>query len=279
MYFSPGSGSSHTSHEESDLPPPPPSTVRHRLVSQPAIGSNLPASYNDISGEIRINGTKWRPMNNVNSDDPVHSPTSSQDQDEWSKQIDELDQLGPLHPSADRFSPSFGQADFGGGGGGHRLAGGGGTTNLRSPPPQCISPTQLSEKSGVVVVNGNLSDFEDDVDNNHDCASSSASSSTRKKTSSNNTPSRDAASSRLSKGAELHLREVEEEMQQIFTPTPVELLRVTLTRWHRGEDFGFSLSDGVYEKGVYISAVRPGGPADRVELRPFDRILQVTKTV
>ena len=41
-------------------------------------------------------------------------------------------------------------------------------------------------------------------------------------------------------------------------------------------DFGFSVSDGLLEKGVYVHTVRPDGPAQRGGLRPFDRVLQVT---
>lgn len=42
------------------------------------------------------------------------------------------------------------------------------------------------------------------------------------------------------------------------------------------DDYGFSLSDGLYERGVYINRIRKGGPADIVGLlKPFDRILQV----
>jgi len=42
------------------------------------------------------------------------------------------------------------------------------------------------------------------------------------------------------------------------------------------EDYGFSLSDGLYEKGVYVSALRPGGPAAAPgALQIYDRILQV----
>lgn len=79
------------------------------------------------------------------------------------------------------------------------------------------------------------------------------------------------------RAAEHHLREVEEELQNIFTPTPVELLRVTLVKPPDQGDFGFGLSDGVYEKGVYISALRPGGPGEKSGLlRPYDRILQVS---
>lgn len=41
------------------------------------------------------------------------------------------------------------------------------------------------------------------------------------------------------------------------------------------DDFGFSVSDGFLEKGVYVNMIRPDGPADRAGLKPFDRILQV----
>lgn len=44
------------------------------------------------------------------------------------------------------------------------------------------------------------------------------------------------------------------------------------------DDYGFSVSDGLYERGVYINRIRKGGPADIVGLlRPYDRILQVSK--
>lgn len=41
------------------------------------------------------------------------------------------------------------------------------------------------------------------------------------------------------------------------------------------EDFGFSVSDGLLDRGVYVNNIRPGGPAERAGLRAFDRILQV----
>lgn len=45
------------------------------------------------------------------------------------------------------------------------------------------------------------------------------------------------------------------------------------------DDYGFSVSDGLYERGVYINTIRRGGPADIVGLlRPYDRILQVNGT-
>ena len=44
------------------------------------------------------------------------------------------------------------------------------------------------------------------------------------------------------------------------------------------EDFGFSVSDGLYERGIYINRIRKGGPADESGLlKPFDRILQINQ--
>ncbi|XP_051913738.1 glutamate receptor-interacting protein 2-like isoform X2 [Hippocampus zosterae] len=42
-------------------------------------------------------------------------------------------------------------------------------------------------------------------------------------------------------------------------------------------DFGFSVSDGLLEKGVFVNLIRPHGPADRAGLKPYDRILQVNR--
>uniref|UniRef100_A0A7N8XUY2 Glutamate receptor interacting protein 2a n=1 Tax=Mastacembelus armatus TaxID=205130 RepID=A0A7N8XUY2_9TELE len=42
-------------------------------------------------------------------------------------------------------------------------------------------------------------------------------------------------------------------------------------------DFGFSVSDGLLEKGVYVNMIRPDGPADQAGLKPFDRLLQVNR--
>jgi hypothetical protein len=52
---------------------------------------------------------------------------------------------------------------------------------------------------------------------------------------------------------------------------------VTLFKDRVYDDYGFSVSDGLYERGVYINRIRSGGPADLVRLlKPFDRIIQVT---
>lgn len=51
--------------------------------------------------------------------------------------------------------------------------------------------------------------------------------------------------------------------------------QVTVIKDPESDDFGFSVSDGFLEKGVYVNMIRPDGPADRAGLKPFDRILQV----
>ncbi|XP_019656778.1 glutamate receptor-interacting protein 2 isoform X7 [Ailuropoda melanoleuca] len=66
-----------------------------------------------------------------------------------------------------------------------------------------------------------------------------------------------------------------EEMQELLQLTPLEMHKVTLHKDPLRNDFGFSVSDGLLEKGVYVHTVRPDGPAQRGGLRPFDRVLQV----
>ena len=60
------------------------------------------------------------------------------------------------------------------------------------------------------------------------------------------------------------------------SPAPVELHKANLHKDSDVEDFGFSVSDGISDKGVFVNTVRPGGPASRHgNVKPFDRILQV----
>ncbi|XP_061407840.1 glutamate receptor-interacting protein 1-like isoform X2 [Lethenteron reissneri] len=71
------------------------------------------------------------------------------------------------------------------------------------------------------------------------------------------------------------LKEFQRQLKDIMAPTPVEIHKVVLHK-EEGEDFGFSVSDGLVERGVFINAVRPGGPADCSGLlRTYDRVLQV----
>jgi len=54
------------------------------------------------------------------------------------------------------------------------------------------------------------------------------------------------------------------------------MFQVTLFKDAVYEDFGFSISDGLYEKGVFVNNIRKGGPADLSGmLKRYDRIIQV----
>uniref|UniRef100_A0A672KJL5 Glutamate receptor interacting protein 2 n=1 Tax=Sinocyclocheilus grahami TaxID=75366 RepID=A0A672KJL5_SINGR len=67
-------------------------------------------------------------------------------------------------------------------------------------------------------------------------------------------------------------------LEDLETCSQSELLReieVTVMKDPESDDFGFSVSDGFLEKGVYVNMIRPEGPADRSGLKPYDRILQV----
>ncbi|XP_035511814.1 glutamate receptor-interacting protein 2-like [Morone saxatilis] len=63
----------------------------------------------------------------------------------------------------------------------------------------------------------------------------------------------------------------------ILSPTTLALHKVTIRKDLESRDFGFSVSDGLLEKGVYVNMIRPDGPADQAGLKPFDRILQVNR--
>ncbi|XP_042555020.1 glutamate receptor-interacting protein 1 isoform X6 [Dipodomys spectabilis] len=71
------------------------------------------------------------------------------------------------------------------------------------------------------------------------------------------------------------LRKMKQEIKEIMSPTPVELHKVTLFKDSGMEDFGFSVADGLLEKGVYVKNIRPAGPGDLGGLKPYDRLLQV----
>ncbi|XP_070611757.1 glutamate receptor-interacting protein 1 isoform X2 [Erythrolamprus reginae] len=52
-------------------------------------------------------------------------------------------------------------------------------------------------------------------------------------------------------------------------------LEITLYKDSNMEDFGFSVSDGLLEKGVYVKNIQPDGSGDVGGLKPYDRLLQV----
>uniref|UniRef100_A0A8C7IJN7 Glutamate receptor interacting protein 2 n=1 Tax=Oncorhynchus kisutch TaxID=8019 RepID=A0A8C7IJN7_ONCKI len=57
----------------------------------------------------------------------------------------------------------------------------------------------------------------------------------------------------------------------------ISLPSVTLRKDPDCGDFGFSVSDGFLEKGIYVNMIRPDGPANQAGLKPYDRILQVNR--
>ncbi|XP_023154447.1 glutamate receptor-interacting protein 2 isoform X2 [Amphiprion ocellaris] len=79
----------------------------------------------------------------------------------------------------------------------------------------------------------------------------------------------------MSTGARDVPSRVKGEPSDILSPTALALHKVTIRKDLESRDFGFSVSDGLLEKGVYVNMIRPEGPADQAGLKPFDRILQV----
>lgn len=69
---------------------------------------------------------------------------------------------------------------------------------------------------------------------------------------------------------------LKDQLKTVYSPQPIQLHRVTLVKDSPADDFGFGVSDGVYDKGVYISAIRPGSVAEGLGLKQYDRILQVS---
>ncbi|KAF4072584.1 hypothetical protein AMELA_G00264800 [Ameiurus melas] len=65
------------------------------------------------------------------------------------------------------------------------------------------------------------------------------------------------------------------ELNDSNTAVPLELHKICVLKDEDSRDFGFSVSDGLLEKGVYVNMIRPDGPADQAGLQPYDRVLQV----
>ncbi|XP_061837214.1 glutamate receptor-interacting protein 2-like isoform X2 [Nerophis lumbriciformis] len=64
---------------------------------------------------------------------------------------------------------------------------------------------------------------------------------------------------------------------EALSSTSLALHKVTVRKDSESHDFGFSVSDGLLEKGVFVNMIRPEGPADKAGLKPYDRILQVNR--
>uniref|UniRef100_A0A8C6WTP0 Glutamate receptor interacting protein 1 n=1 Tax=Neogobius melanostomus TaxID=47308 RepID=A0A8C6WTP0_9GOBI len=71
------------------------------------------------------------------------------------------------------------------------------------------------------------------------------------------------------------MKKMRQEVNEILNQNPVELHKLTLEKVSDLDDFGFSVSDGLLDRGVYVNNIRPGGPAEQVGLQAFDRILQI----
>ncbi|XP_077449735.1 glutamate receptor-interacting protein 1 isoform X2 [Stigmatopora argus] len=71
------------------------------------------------------------------------------------------------------------------------------------------------------------------------------------------------------------MKKMRQEVNDILNQTPVELHKLSLEKSCDSEDFGFSVSDGVLDCGVYVNNIRAGGPAERGGLRAYDRLLQI----
>ncbi|XP_072305831.1 glutamate receptor-interacting protein 2a isoform X2 [Eucyclogobius newberryi] len=69
--------------------------------------------------------------------------------------------------------------------------------------------------------------------------------------------------------------DAEEDKCNGLASTVLELQKITIRKDAESQDFGFSVSDGLLEKGVYVNMIRPEGPAYQGGLKPYDRILQV----
>ncbi|XP_068611137.1 glutamate receptor-interacting protein 1 [Brachionichthys hirsutus] len=71
------------------------------------------------------------------------------------------------------------------------------------------------------------------------------------------------------------MRRMRQEVNEILNQNPVELHKLTLEKASDLDDFGFSVSDGLLDRGVYVSSIQLGGPAALGGLRAYDRILQI----
>ncbi|XP_037539990.1 glutamate receptor-interacting protein 2-like [Nematolebias whitei] len=81
----------------------------------------------------------------------------------------------------------------------------------------------------------------------------------------------------LSSGARDGSSRTKEDPSDILSPSGLALHKVSIRKDFESNSFGFSVSDRLLEKGVYVNMIRPDGPADRAGLKPFDRILQVNR--
>ncbi|ESN98797.1 hypothetical protein HELRODRAFT_188911 [Helobdella robusta] len=61
-----------------------------------------------------------------------------------------------------------------------------------------------------------------------------------------------------------------------LSQTPIEIIRAILSKRKDADSFGFGLSNGVHEPGVFVCGIMAGGAADNI-LQLYDKVLQVNK--
>ncbi|CAG5111732.1 Oidioi.mRNA.OKI2018_I69.chr2.g6007.t2.cds [Oikopleura dioica] len=71
------------------------------------------------------------------------------------------------------------------------------------------------------------------------------------------------------------LDDVIRDLRSVATAGYKENLRAIVFKDLELGTFGFSVSDGVDEQGVFVNSIKPDGPAARAGVLPFDRILQI----
>ncbi|XP_034446870.1 glutamate receptor-interacting protein 2-like isoform X3 [Hippoglossus hippoglossus] len=93
----------------------------------------------------------------------------------------------------------------------------------------------------------------------------------------NHTESKTKSSLNTSAGARNAAARGRGDLCDGLSSTTLALHKVTVRKDLESHDFGFSVSDGLLEKGVFVNMIRPDGPADQAGVKPFDRILQVNR--
>ena len=68
------------------------------------------------------------------------------------------------------------------------------------------------------------------------------------------------------------------DLRSVATAGYRENIRAIVFRDIDTGSFGFSVSDGLNDKGVFIQSVKPDGPAARAGIHPYDKILQINNT-
>ena len=79
-----------------------------------------------------------------------------------------------------------------------------------------------------------------------------------------------------SQGLTIPQHEQQKISDKMKTSVPPQQIMVRLMKPPSMSSFGFSVADGQYDQGVYVKAVKPGGPADGSDgLKSYDRIIKV----